>query len=268
MHNEIQQSNPPLLEFKNLTVIKNNGMKVLDSIDITINVGENIAIIGPNGSGKSSLIKAITREFYPLPDGKETIYKIWGNESWNVSDLRYLLGIVSNDLQQACALRISTRDVVLSGFFSSIGLYRHIVTREIENKVDDVLDFLEVSHLAGRSMVTLSSGEARRVLIARALVHDPKALVLDEPTNSLDLHAFSKFLGLMRKIACSGTNIILVTHHLQDIIPEISRVILIKDGKIFKDGNKEEVLSKENISELFEVKAEIFARNGYYHALV
>lgn len=258
---------PPLLEFRNLTVMK-GGRKVLDSIDININIGENVAIIGPNGSGKSSLIKVITREYYPVTDGYNTIYKVWGQKTWNVFSLRYLMGIVSNDLQQACAQNITAKDIVLSGFFSSIGLYRHKVTDEMKSKVSEVLKFLEIDHLSDRSMNAVSSGEARRILIARALVHNPKALVLDEPTNSLDLYALHKFLDLMRKIAQSGTNIILVTHHLQDIIPEISRVVLIKEGKIIKDGDKIEVLTNDNISELFGIKAEIKEKNGYYHAWI
>ncbi len=267
--NEIdhETDHPPLLEFKNLTVIK-GGRKVLNSIDISINIGENVAIIGPNGSGKSSLIKVITREYYPVTDGYNTVYKIWGQKTWNVFDLRYLMGIVSNELQQACAQNIPVKDIILSGFFSSIGLYRHKVTNEMKNKVYEVLGFLEIEHLADRSMKAVSSGEARRILIARALVHNPKALILDEPTNSLDLYALHKFLNLMRKIAQSGTNIILVTHHLQDIIPEIDRVIFIKEGKIIRDGDKNEVLTKYNISELFGIQAEITKRDGYYYAWI
>jgi iron complex transport system ATP-binding protein len=158
------------------------------------------------------------------------------------------------------------RDTVLSGFFSSIVLYRHNVTQEMRDRAQEILKFLEIEHLAHRRMDEVSSGEARRVLIARALVHDPKALILDEPTNSLDLHALHKFQNTLRKIAQSGTNVILVTHHLQDIIPEIKRVILLKEGKVFKDGSKKQVLTQENISELFNVNIEIAKREGYYYA--
>jgi iron complex transport system ATP-binding protein len=264
----MQHKYPPLLEFKNLTVIKGRSKKVLNSIDVTINIGENVAIIGPNGSGKSSLIKTITREYYPVYDGHGTVCRIWGEETWNIFDLRYLLGIVSEDLQKTCARYISARELVLSGFFSSIGLYNHQITAEMEDKTQEVLEFLEVAHLADRKMTEVSSGEARRILIARALAHDPKALVLDEPTNSLDLHALHKFQNTMIKIASTGTNIIMVTHRLQDIIPEISRIILIKDGRIFKDGVKEDILTQENISRLFDIDVEIIEKNGYYYAWV
>lgn len=264
----MKQNCPSLLEFRNLTVVKGRSKKVLDSIDITINVGENVAVIGPNGSGKSSLIKTITREYYPVTNSKKLVCRIWGQETWNIFDLRFLLGIVSEDLQHTCSRRISAKELVLSGFFSSIGLYNQEVTQEMEDKAREVLDFLEISHLTDRRMTEVSSGEARRVLIARALVHDPKALILDEPTNSLDLHALHKFQNLLRKIAQAGTNIILVTHRLQDITPEITRIILLKEGKIFRDGPKAEVLTRENISELFDMQAEIMKRNGYYYAWI
>ena len=173
---------PPLIEFQNVTVYR--GDKVaLDGITLSIGAGEHVAVLGPNGSGKSSLIKTITRECYPRYSGNGSGLRIFGQECWNVFDLRALLGIVSNDLMQACARDISGREAVLSGFFSSIGIWpNHHVTAAMEKKTGEVLELLEISHLAGRNVDEMSSGEARRILIGRALVHDPKALVLDEPT--------------------------------------------------------------------------------------
>jgi iron complex transport system ATP-binding protein len=194
----------PLLEFRNVTVIKGNN-KVLDGISVTLREGEHIAILGPNGAGKSSFIKAISREYYPVLQDDDVVFRIWGQEVWKVSDLRSLLGIVSNDLQYTFTREISGRDVILSGFFSSVGLFHHLITPEMEEKTDRILEFLEISHLQQKPMTLLSSGEARRFLIGRALVHDPKTLILDEPTNSLDLHALHTFRTLIRKIAQSGT---------------------------------------------------------------
>lgn len=255
----------PLLEFRNITVIKGK-KKVLDGISVTMGEGEHIAILGPNGAGKSSFVKAISREYYPLLENNKVVFRIRGRDVWHVSDLRSLLGIVSNDLQYTFTREISGRDVILSGFFSSVGLFHHEITREMEQKTDRILDFLEISHLQQRPMTSLSSGEARRFLIGRALVHEPKTLILDEPTNSLDLHALHTFRAILRKVAMSGTGIILVTHNLHDIIPEITRVILMKEGRFWKDGVKEEILTDENIGGLFHVPVHVTEEGGYYYA--
>jgi iron complex transport system ATP-binding protein len=256
---------PPLIEFQNVTVYR--GDKVaLDGITLSIGAGEHVAVLGPNGSGKSSLIKTITRECYPRYSANGSGLRIFGQECWNVFDLRALLGIVSNDLMQACARDISGREAVLSGFFSSIGIWpNHHVTAAMEKKTGEVLELLEISHLAGRNVDEMSSGEARRILIGRALVHDPKALVLDEPTASLDLHAMHELRAILSKLARSGTSIIVVTHHLPDIIPEIGRVVLIKSGRVLRDGVKRDVLTSESLSELFETPVELLERNGSYN---
>ena len=256
-----------LIDFTNITVLKGENQKVLDSISLTINEGENIAILGPNGAGKSSLIKIITREYYPLAQESGCLFKIWGKETWDVFDLRFLLGIVSNDLQYICTKDITGMEMVLSGFFSSIGLFKEHVTSQMKKKAQEIIEFLEIGHLWDRKMNQMSSGEARRFLIGRALVHDPKALILDEPTNSLDMHALHQFSKILSKIAKAGISIILVTHNLSDIIPEIKRVILMKDGKFYKDGAKESILTNENISRLFELPVEILRKGDYYYAL-
>jgi iron complex transport system ATP-binding protein len=256
---------PPLLEFRNVTVIKGK-KKVLDRISVTIGEGEHIAILGPNGAGKSSFIKAISREYYPIQQDDEVIFRIWGRDVWHVSDLRSLLGIVSNDLQYTFTREISGREVILSGFFSSVGLFHHEITAEMEQKTDRILEFLEISHLQRRRMTSMSSGEARRFLIGRALVHEPKTLILDEPTNSLDLHALHMFRTTMRKIAQAGTGIIIVTHNLHDIIPEITRVILMKEGRFWKDGVKTEILTDDNIGGLFTIPVHVTGEGGYYYA--
>jgi iron complex transport system ATP-binding protein len=259
---------PSLLELKNVTVIR-GGRKILDSVSLSVEQGEHVAIIGPNGSGKSSLIKTFTKEYHPLAATDGLVLNIMGKETWHVFELRKLLGIVSGDLQQTYCRQVSVLDVVISGYFSSIGIYyNHKVTPEMGIRAREVLDFLGISHLADRLMSELSSGEARRVLIGRALVHDPQALILDEPANSLDLKALHSFRESVRKVAGSGKSVILVTHTLEDIIPEINRVILIKDGKIFMDGKKQEILTNANLSELFSLPVEVLEKKGYYQAVI
>jgi iron complex transport system ATP-binding protein len=255
---------PALIELERVSVMR--GAKiVLHEVSLRIEAGEHLAILGPNGCGKSTLIKTIARECYPLArEGSRMA--LFGRERWNIFDLRPLLGLMSNDLMALCTREITGRDVVVSGFFGSIGVQPYQqVTPEIESKAAGTLALLDSAHLAERPVDEMSSGEARRVLLARALVHDPRALVLDEPSNSLDVFAQHELREILRKLARSGIGIILVTHHLADIIPEIERVILMRAGRIVADGRKPEVLTAAALADLFGLAVELARRDGYYH---
>jgi iron complex transport system ATP-binding protein len=256
----------PLIEFRNVTVVRGDKI-ALDRLSLTIPRGENLAIIGPNGCGKSTLVKTITQECRPSTAYEDWSLKILGQDNWRLFDLRALLGIVSNDLMAACTRDFTGREIVLSGFFGSVGIWpHHEVTREMEEKAEQILDLLEVGHLASRWMDELSSGEARRILIGRALVNGPGALVLDEPANSLDLAASQSLSRILRKLAQAGTSIVMVTHHLPDIIPEITRVVFMRKGKVYREGGKEELLTTGTLSEVFETPLELARRDGHYNA--
>jgi iron complex transport system ATP-binding protein len=239
----------------------------LDSVTLSIAQGEHVAILGPNGSGKSTLIKLMSRDLYPMLKPEPWALRILGRERWRLFDLRHILGIVSNDWMQMCTRDYSGREIVLSGFFGSVGIWpNHQVTPAMEAKTREVLSLLEISHLALRNTNEMSSGEARRILIARALVHDPQALVLDEPSTSLDLHATHELRQALRRLARNGISIIMVTHHLPDIIPEMERVVLIREGRIYRDGPKSETLTSATLSTLFGIEVEVIERAGYYLA--
>jgi len=257
----------PLIDLQNVTVQRGERI-VLDGVSVAIAQGEHAAILGPNGCGKSTFIKLISRELYPRLKPEPWSLRILGQERWRLFDLRNHLGIVSNDWQLMCTRNYSGREIVLSGFFGSVGVWPyHEVTPEMERKTDKVLDLLEIAHLAHRPTNEMSSGEGRRILIARALVHDPQALVLDEPSTSLDLHATHELREILRKLTRQGIGIIMVTHHLPDIIPEIRRVVLMRAGRVYCDGAKEEVLQAEPLSALFGVPVEVIEKNGYFHVL-
>ncbi len=255
---------PALIEFQEVSVIRGSRL-ALDRITLRIGVGEHVAILGPNGCGKSTLIKTIARECYPLVRAGSGL-RIMGQETWNVFELRSMLGIVSNDLTETFHRDVTGRDVVLSGFFSSVGIWSHQrVTATMQEKADSALARLEVAHLADRLTTEMSSGEARRVLLARALAHEPRALLFDEPSASLDLFAQHELQVVMGKLARSGIGIVLVTHHLADIIPDIERVVLMDRGRIAADGSKPEILISERLSRLFGLPVEVTKRNGHYN---
>lgn len=255
---------PPLLDLRNIQVCRGTRV-VLDGFNLRIQSGEHVAILGPNGCGKSTLIKTITRECYPVIR-QDSSMRILGEETWNVFALRPLLGIVSNDLMGWCTGEAFGRDVVLSGFFSSNNVYpNHLVSPAMRAKTDHTLAQLDIVHLAGRAVQEMSSGEARRVLIARALVHQPKALLFDEPSNSLDLFAKRMLRETMSQLAKSGIGIVLVTHDLSDVIPEIERVLLMSQGRIVADGKKADILQPDLLSRVFGLNAEVEKRDGYYH---
>ena len=255
----------PLLELENVFVQRGN-LLALKGLSLRIQSGEHVAILGPNGSGKSTLIKTITRECYPLVRPGTTL-RILGQENWNIFDLRAHLGVVSNDLMSRCTRDITGRELVLSGFFGSIGIWpNHRVTPEMEASAQSSMEQLEAGHLADRWLDELSSGEARRLLIARALIHKPSTLLLDEPTTSLDLPTLREVRNHLRSLAASGVGLLLVTHHLDDIIPEIERVVLLRDGVVHADGPKQKILTPARLSAVFRAPLEVVERDGFYHA--
>jgi iron complex transport system ATP-binding protein len=263
------RSSTPLLDLRNVRVMRGEatrgGKIALDDFTLRVHADEHVAVLGPNGCGKSTLIKTIIRECYPMVREGSSM-TILGQKSWNVFELRSLLGIVSNDLMSSCTGEASGLDVVLSGFFSSTRIFpNHTIDPTYRELAEAALDQLGVSHLAERAAQEMSSGEAKRVLIARALVHKPRAVLFDEPCNSLDVLAQHGLRETMRSLANSGIGIILVTHELLDVVPEIERVVLMSNGRIVADGRKEEVLRAENLSKLFGLKVKLGRREGYYN---
>ncbi len=255
---------PPLLDMRNVTVMR--GRKIaLQDFSLRIGIDEHVAILGPNGCGKSTLIKTIARECYPVVRD-DSFISILGEESWDVFDLRNRLGILSNDLMLSCTGEACGRDVVLSGFFSSTAIWpNHDVDPQKRQLAEAALAELKIPHLADRPVSEMSSGEARRILIARALVHRPHALLFDEPCNSLDLAAQHSLRHTMSSLARAGTAIILVTHELADVVPEIQRVVLMSGGRVVADGPKHEILQVERLSSLFGVNVELSRRDGHYY---
>lgn len=252
------------LELENVSVARGEKI-VLHNISLRIARGEHLAILGPNGSGKSTLIKTLTCECYPI-EQPGTRVRIFGRARWELFELRKHLGIVEADLPNERTLHTRGRDAVISGFFSSSTLWPNLhVTEAMRERAGVILDQLECRHLADKPVGEMSAGEMRRILIGRALVHSPEVLLIDEPSNALDLAAQSELRTTLRSLARHGTTILLVTHHMADIPPEIERVVMLRAGRIVADGPKQELLTEQRLSELFGIPVSVAQRDGYFH---
>jgi len=282
-------STEQVIELVDATVVK-DGRRVLDGLTLSIRAGEHTAIVGPNGAGKSVLVNLLTHQDRALLPVNGTArdpnaaaasgtppVQVFGSDRWNVFELRSQLGIVSADLHHRFVNgnnegRINGEAAVLSGFFASHGILHYgVVTDDMRRRAAGALADMGVSHLAHRRLNEMSNGEARRVLLARALVTSPRALVLDEPTSGLDLVARHDFMERVRQIARpsvgrTDTTLILVTHHVEEIVPEIERVILLGDGRVAAAGPKRSVLTAERLSDLFQAPITLEEREGYYYA--
>jgi iron complex transport system ATP-binding protein len=269
-HSREFQAPAEFLSMRNLDIAR--GQKVvLQDVNLTIATGEHIAILGPNGCGKSTLIKAMTCECYPIVrSGMEM--KVYGRDRWEVQELRKHLGVVATELPGERTSVTRGLDAVVSGFFSSSTLWPNLeVTEPMRASATEALGLLGAAYLRNRFVGEMSAGEKRRVMIARALVHRPEMLLLDEPSNALDLAAQRELREILRAVAVGsgdrrGTGIVMVTHHLADILPEIDRVVMMKGGRIFADGPKMELLQAEKLEELFGVELELTERHGYWHS--
>jgi iron complex transport system ATP-binding protein len=252
------------IELEHVSVAR--GLKtILHDISLRVQSDEHLVILGPNGCGKSTLIKTLTCECYPLAR-PETKVRIFGRERWVLSDLRKRLGIVEADLPRESTLHTPGRDAVLSGFFAAATLWPGMeVTSEMRERADEILDQLDAQRLAEKPVGEMSAGEMRRILIGRALVHNPRVLLIDEPSNALDLAAQSELRQSLRNLARHGTGILLVTHHLADIPPEIDRVVMMSEGRLVADGLKDKLLTKARLEKLFGVPLTVVRRDGYYH---
>ena len=256
----------PLLDIQHATVYRGDTC-VFSDFSFVLQEGEHAAIVGPNGAGKSTLLKLLAGGVHPFPLD-ETHIRLFGEEGGSVWEVRKRLGIVSHDLQKDYLICAEGLNVILSGYYASNDTYEYQEFSETQiARAREVMKELGIESFAGRRFGHLSTGEQRRFLLGRALVHDPSVLVLDEPTSGLDLKACFQYLDLLRAQIRKGKTVLLVTHHLHEIPPEVERVVLIKGGKIVADGPKGELLTDHRVSDLFDCRVTLAKANGWYQAL-
>lgn len=255
-----------LIDMHNTTVYR-GGQKVLDRFSLQLPAARNIAILGPNGAGKSTLLKLLMRELYPVR-AEGSWVKIMNSETWNVWELRRNLGFISQDLHNRYFGYVSGLSVVLSGFHASVGIYDHQEFDASSVKLARrVMRELGIRELGDQPYSRMSTGEQRRFLLARALVNDPSTLVLDEPTSGLDVNATFHYLRVIRQLIARGKQIVLVTHHIHEIPPEVDYIVLLKNGEVVSVGDKSELFTDDSLSSLYETPVKVVSAKGYFQVI-
>lgn len=254
-----------IFEITNANVWRGESAENLALTDFSLRLvhGESVAILGPNGAGKSTFLKLLTGELRPEANPAATC-RLFGEELWLLEELRHRIGVVMPEEVARFEDGEITSDVVISSLRGVYGRFLRMRFSRIEKqKAQEAMELMGVAGLADREFGTLSSGERRRILIARALVHQPQVLVLDEPSTALDFAAALQLTGTLRSLVQSGRDLVLVTHHPGEIPPEIHRIVLLREGRIFADGDKREVLTSKRLSELYQVKLSVKWSGGW-----
>ena len=253
----------PLFQIRDARVVRaGRTILAIDRFDLA--EGEHVALLGPNGAGKSTFIQLLTREVFPLHRDEPPV-RFRGQARPLLSDIKRALGIVSATMHDQVRVHLPVEEIVMGGISGTLGLPQHVaLPKDARPRALDALDRLGIADLARRDVMTLSTGQVRRVLVARELRSDPQVLIFDEPCTGLDPEGMYHVRRTMSLLAAEGRSVVLVTHYPEDIIPAIDRVLLIKDAEVFADGPKAELLTSDTLSDLFDVPLEVEERGGWY----
>lgn len=258
-------SNKALIEMQHVRV-RRGIREVFSDLSLTLPSDRSSAVIGPNGSGKSTLLKLICRELYPVAD-ENSSFDVLGQSAWEMDRLRGLMGVVSHELQSRVHKDTTALQLVVSQFYSSTTTWAHqsYSTEQIE-KAKSLIKAMGIADRTQNAFATLSTGEQRRCLLARALIHEPEFLILDEPTTGLDIKATQQYMETMSSLIDEGKKLILVTHHLEEILPQIDWFVFIKNGQVFDQGERNQMLTEDRLSELFDIPIRLEEVGGRLHA--
>lgn len=259
-----------ILCYKNVSFVR-DGRKILDDINWQIKENENWALIGLNGSGKSTLLSMLPAYVFPSSGELWVFENKFGACFWK--EVRDKLGFVSSALQNnfsSTLNRQSLENIVISGAYNSIGIYQEVAD-EVKNKAEKIIENFKISYIKDKIFGSLSQGEQRRTLLARAFMNEPNLLILDEPCSGLDITARESFLKNLQEISESEEDkiaFIYVSHQIEEIIPAVSHVAILKDGKMIAQGNKKKILTKKFLSQLFELDVDIIWKNGRPYLII
>ena len=257
-----------MIQLESVNVARGNNI-VLHDLNLTVNHGEHLAILGPNGCGKSTLLKTMTCEIYPLvkPDMR---VRILNRDRWDLTQLKRTMGVVQAELPGRQTLHTTGFDAILTGFFSSSTLWPNLeVTPPMRDRAEEILTLVHAEDLRHKLVGEMSAGQQRRIMIGRAIAGTTggvQMLLLDEPSNALDLAAQRDLRSLLRSLAQTGTAILLITHHIADILPEMDRILMMREGRIVADGPKSDLLTPSHLSHLFGGEIHVTHHNGWYNA--
>jgi iron complex transport system ATP-binding protein len=251
-------------EIANATVWQGMGeTRALRDFSLTLNLGESVAILGPNGAGKSTLLKLLSGELRPA-FSRDARCRLFGEEFWDLDLLRKRIGLVMPEEVARFEPHEEPFDVVLSALRGAYGRTRNMRFSKAERETAAcAIRRVGMSSLPQRPFGHLSSGERRRFLIARALVHEPEVIVLDEPSTALDFPSAISLSETLRELMKEGQTLVWVTHNPAEIPPEIERCLLLKNGGLFADGRPQEVLTGETLSELYGIPLQASWLDGW-----
>jgi iron complex transport system ATP-binding protein len=240
---------------------------ILDRIDWRVEAGQHWVILGANGSGKTSLLSTMTG-YLPLTAGSISVLgETYGKTDWR--DLRTRIGIVSSAIQQLMPGHETALDAIISGKRAMIGLWGDTADDD-RTRALEILRQIEAEVLADRPWRFLSQGERQRVLIGRALMTKPELLILDEPCAGLDPVAREQFLQFLERLAHYGGSpcLVLVTHHVEEIMPGFSHVLILKNGRVLASGAKDLVMRADQLSQAFGAPLRLAQSHGRYSLAV
>ena len=247
-----------VIELTDVSLIRDDKF-LLKDLNWKVKSGEHWAVIGKNGSGKTLTLSMICGYLWPSNGKIEVLGKTFG--SVDLRELRKKIGWVTSSLEYKLQEKsIKTEEIVFSGIFASIGLYDKITSRDKDFAYKQ-MKFMSCFELRNRDFSTLSTGEKKRVIIARALSAKPELLILDEPANGLDIAAREGFLNSLEQLSNTGISVVFVSHHIEEILGFVSHCLLLKDGEVLKKGKKESILNSESVSKCLDINIEI-EQNG------
>ena len=253
-------------DLKNINVYIDQ-KEVLSNINISLNYGENILVLGPNGSGKSTFLKLLNRSIYPITTNR-SYFKLFSQENINIWKLRKKIGFLFKEMEERVNNGVNLYDVITSGFSGTFNSrYSNLLSEKEKLKIDNLINDWELHNIIYNEFKSLSDGQKRRALLARALVYEPEILVLDEPFCNLDIKSNLILHENLNKLINQSLNIIYVTHNLESILPKTNRVILMKEGEILKDGKPSELLNSKILSALFNISINVIEQEGYWRMI-